>query len=91
MKITKLEIAGRSEQSFSLGLDGASYEVLKNLQDNPAFVLKNHKVPSRTLITRQALRFYGSVVAQAAAHSKAEWLAAQNHELQLLAQQGKQY
>ncbi len=88
MKASK-EIASRSDQSFSLGLDTITLSHLKKLQDNPEFILKDNKIPSRTLVTRQALRFYGCVVAQAVELSKAEWLATQNNELQLLAQQGK--
>jgi hypothetical protein len=89
MYIAVKEIASKSDHSFSLGLDTITLNHLKKLQDNPEFILRNHKTPSRTLVTRQALRFYSCAVAQAVELSKAEWLANQNHELQLLAQQGK--
>jgi hypothetical protein len=88
MKASK-EIASRSDQSFSLGLDTITLSHLKKLQDSPKLILRGNKIPSRTLVTRQALRFYSSVMSQAVELNKTEWLLMQNNELQKLAKQGK--
>ena len=88
MKPVKV-IACRSEQSFSLGVDSITLGNLKKLQGLPELALEGSKIPSRTLITRQAIRFYSLAVRQAKESGKLEWLNRQNRELKLLAQQGR--
>lgn len=88
MKAIKL-IATRSEQSFSLGLDSITLSHLKELQATPEFTLRDNKTPSRTLVTRQALRHFSKTVSQAKISGDKEWLLKQNNALQQLAQQGR--
>lgn len=75
--------------SFSLGLDRWTLERLKELQDSPEFVLSGNRQPSRTLITRQAIRFYAEVITQCKAAKKIDFLESQKQKLELLAKQGK--
>lgn len=75
--------------SFSLGLDRWTLERLKELQESPEFLLKNNRLPSRTLITRQAIRFYAEVISQCKTAKKTDFLEAQKQKLELLAKQGK--
>jgi len=75
--------------SFSLGLDRYTYERLKELQDSPAFLLSGNRLPSRTLITRQAIRFYAEVITQSKTTKKVDFLESQKQKLELLAKTGK--
>jgi hypothetical protein len=75
--------------SFSLGLDRWTLERLKELQDYPEFILKNNRQPSRTLITRQAIRFYAEVISQCKTAKKTDFLESQKQKLEILAHTGK--
>jgi hypothetical protein len=90
MKATTMKVIGcRSEQSFSLGLDSITLGHLRRLQVLPDFILRDQKTPSRTLVTRLALRVFSKTVTQAKSQGKTEWLLEMNLALQQLAQQGK--
>jgi hypothetical protein len=82
-------LACRSQQSFSLGIDPITLRCLVKLQDSPEFILKDQKVPSRTLVTRQAIRYYWAAVDLAKATGTEEWLVTQNQQLQHMWQRGK--
>ena len=75
--------------SFSLGLDRWTLDRLKELQDSPEFLLSNNRLPSRTLITRQAIRFYAEVISQCKTAKKADFLESQKQKLEILAQTGR--
>lgn len=82
-------IASRANYAFSLGLDDVTLTKLKELQDTPEYLLDNHSLPSRTLITRQAIRFYSHHTSQAKSSNNQSWLLNQAKEIELLGQQGK--
>jgi hypothetical protein len=82
-------IGCKSEQSFSLGLDSTTLGQLRRLQVLPEFILRDQKTPSRTLVTRLALRVFSKSVTQAKSQGKTDWLLEMNLALQQLAQQGK--
>lgn len=90
MKATTTKVIGcGSEQSFSLGLDSITLGHLRGLQVTPEFILRDQKTPSRTLVTRLALRVLSKAVTQAKSQGKTDWLLEMNLALQQLAQQGK--
>lgn len=76
-------------QSFSLYLDRWTLGRLKELQESPEFLLGDNRLPSRTLITRQAIRFYAEVISQCKTAKKFDFLEGQKQKLELLATQGK--
>jgi len=82
-------IACKSLQSFSLGLDSTTLNYLRRLQVLPEFILRDQKTPSRTLVTRLALRVFSNAVTQAQSQGNKSWLLELNTALQQLAQQGK--
>ena len=82
-------IGCKSEQSFSLGLDSITLSHLRRLQVIPEFILRDQKTPSRTLVTRLALRVLSKSVTQAKSQGKTDWLLEMNLALQQLAQHGK--
>ena len=75
--------------AFSLGLDQWTLERLKELQGAPEFILSDNRLPSRTLITRQAIRFYAEVISQCKTAKKTDFLESQKQKLELLAYTGK--
>lgn len=88
LKIIKAP-ASTCNHSFSLGLDKWTLERLKELQNSPEFILKNERKPSRTLITRQAIRFYAEVISQCKTTKKIDFLKSQKQKLEILAHTGK--
>ena len=78
-----------TSQSFSLYLDRWTLGRLKELQDSPEFVLSDNRLPSRTLITRQAIRFYAEVISQCKTAKKTDFLESQKQKIEFLAKQGK--
>ena len=78
-----------SSQSFSLYLDKWTLGRLKELQESPEFILKDNRQPSRTLITRQAIRFYAEVISQCKTAKKYDFLESQKQKLEHLAHTGK--
>lgn len=78
-----------TSQSFSLYLDRWTLGRLKELQESPEFVLSDNRLPSRTLITRQAIRFYAEVISQCKTAKKTDFLESQKQKIELLAKQGK--
>jgi len=53
------------------------------------FLLSGNRLPSRTLITRQAIRFYAEVISQSKTTKKIDFLESQKQKLELLAKTGK--
>ena len=82
-------ITPAAQHTFSLGLDSLTHEKLVELQKTPELQLKNKKVPSRTLITRMAIRLYSHAVNQAIYANKTEWLQSQAEEMSRLAHSGR--
>lgn len=78
-----------NSQSFSLYLDRWTLGRLKELQESPEFVLSDNRLPSRTLITRQAIRFYAEVITQCKTAKKHDFLEGQKQKIEVLAKQGK--
>lgn len=81
-------IASQCNNAFSLGLDQKTFNDLKKLQENPVFILRGDRQPSRTLVTRAAIQFYANAVDQAKAHNKSEWLDNQKSHMEHLAKMG---
>jgi hypothetical protein len=84
-------IASKSNYSFSLGLDQDTLRKLKELQDDPLFILKGERQPSRTLITRAAIQFYALAINQAKSGNKQAWLESQKELMEQLAFMGPKY
>lgn len=84
----KRAIASQCNNAFSLGLDQKTFNDLKKLQENPVFILRGDRQPSRTLVTRAAIQFYASAVDQAKTHNKSEWLSSQQAHMEYLAKMG---
>ena len=82
-------IAPKANYAFSLGLDDLTLTELKELQDTPEYLLDNRRLPSRTLIARQAIRFYSYHTSLAKSSNNQPWLLDQAKEIELLGQQGK--
>lgn len=84
-------IATKSNFSFSLGLDKETLRKLKELQDDPLFILRDERQPSRTLITRAAIHFYAHALDQAKSGNKQGWLQDQRDLMERFAFMGPKY
>lgn len=89
MHAPKRANASPTNYAFSLGLDQKTLTILKEIQVNPRFILKGNRQPSRTLITRAAIQYYGLIIGNAEGRGQEEWLKAQHESIEYLSLQGR--